>query len=279
MTGCMAMSDRASTPGDDAGDAQAVPRGAAVLAVLSLSFACVALDNTKLVLAVPTLARELGALSPAAGVKWVVEANLVVYASLLLLGGALSERFGARRVLLLGLGTFLAGSVAAASASSTLWLCAARAIVGLGAALLVPASLASIEHVFGARERARAVSVWTGSYAAAAALGPVLGAVLLERWGTGALMLANVPFALLALLGVAELVPRTSPRRAAPLDLLGAALGFVASVSLLVGLLGGVGALTAALALAAAIAAASTLVLWQRRAAHPMIDPALFRRP
>ncbi len=260
---------------------QAVPRGAAVLAALSLSFACVALDNTKLVLAVPTLTRELEAISPFAGVavKWVVEANLVVYASLLLLGGALSERLGARRVLLAGLGTFVVGSILSASAGSTLALCAGRAAVGLGAALLVPASLAAIEHMFGARGRARAVSVWTGSFAAAAALGPVLGGVLLERWGWRALMLANVPFALLGLAGVVELVPRTLPRRGAPLDPLGTALGFVAIVSLLVGLLGGVGQAAAVLALGTAAVACSALVLWQRRAPHPMLDAALFRRP
>jgi DHA2 family multidrug resistance protein-like MFS transporter len=254
---------------------------ASVLGVLSLTFACVALDNTKLVLAVPTLTREIAAVAPFAepAMHWIVEANLVVYASLLLLGGALSERLGARRMLLIGLSCFIGGSVVTAYAQSLIALAAGRAAVGFGAALMVPASLAAVEHMFGGAERARAVAVWTASFAAAAALGPLLGGVLLERWGWRALMLANVPFAALAVLGVFRLVPGWLPRRAAPLDLLGTALGFGASVCVLLGLLGGVSSSVAALALVAGAALFALLFLWQRLARHPMLDPLLFRSP
>jgi DHA2 family multidrug resistance protein-like MFS transporter len=249
-----------------------------VLAVLSLTFACVALDNTKLVLAVPTLAREFGAGAAGAALSWIVEVNLVVYASLLLLGGALSERFGPRRLLLGGLCCFTAGSAAGACAGSAFELCAARALSGLGAALMVPASLAAVQHLFDEQGRARAVSIWTASFAAAAALGPVLGGLLLERWGWRASLLGNVPFALLAVAGVVELVPAALPRRAAPLDVLGTALGFGATVCLLWGLLGGArGASLIALGAAALLTVA--LVAWQRRAPHPMLEPQLFRRP
>jgi MFS transporter, DHA2 family, multidrug resistance protein len=268
-------------PGCGEGAARSLASRASLLGVLSLSFACVALDNTKLVLAVPTLAREFGAASPAsaAALHWIVEANLVVYASLLLLGGALSERLGARRMLRVGLSCFIAGSVVSAAAASTLGLCAGRVGVGVGAALMVPASLAAIEHVFGGEQRARAVAIWTASFAAAGALGPVLGAALLQRWGWRALMLGNVPFAVLAVAGVSGLVPRTLPRRAAPVDLLGTALGFGASVCTLVGLQAGVTWSLAAGALGAGAALFAALVLWQRRARHPMLDPALFHAP
>jgi DHA2 family multidrug resistance protein-like MFS transporter len=261
--------------------AQLVPFRASVLGVLSLTFACVALDNTKLVLAVPTLARELGATSAhaAAAMHWIVEANLVVYASLLLLGGALSERLGARIILLVGLSCFIAGSLMSAAASSTLGVCAGRAGVGLGAALMVPASLAAVGHLFGGERRARAVAIWTASFAAAGAIGPLLGGLLLERWGWRALMLGNVPFAVLAVAGVSGLVPGSLPRRPAPIDLLGTALGFGASVCSLLGLLGGMALPLAAGAIIAGAALVGALVLWQRRAPHPMLDPALLRSP
>jgi len=259
---------------------RAEPRGSSLLAVLSLAFACVALDNSKLVLAVPTLARELGvdSLAARAALRWTVEANLIVYASLLLLGGALGERLGARRLLLGGLGLFAVGSALGAAAGSLAGLCAGRAVVGLGAALLVPASLATLEHVFGGEGRARAISIWTGSFGAAAALGPVLGGVLLERWGWRASLLANVPFALLALAGVLALVPATLPRRAAPIDALGVLLGFAATACVLAGLLGGLALGAAAAALFAGISGYVLLAVWMRRARHPMLDPELFRR-
>ena len=258
---------------------RASPRRASLLGVLSLSFACVALDNTKLVLAVPTLARELGAGRPAAAMllRWTVEGGLIVYASLLLVGGALSERLGARSALLAGLSLFALGSALGAAAGSLEGLCASRVVVGLGAALLVPASLAAVEHVFGGAGRDRAVSIWTASFGAAAALGPVLGGYAMERWGWRAALLGNLPFALLAIGGVSELVPATLARRAAPIDALGAVLGFGATLCLLSALLGGWGAGAQALALAAAAGGYALLVLWQRRARDPMLAPALFR--
>jgi DHA2 family multidrug resistance protein-like MFS transporter len=191
-------------------------REAALLGSLALSFACVALDNTKLALAVPSLTRQLEQ-SPggALGVRWVVEANLVVYTSLLLLGGAISERFGARRASLAGLTLFMLGSCAAAAASTSYALFGARGIVGAGAALMTPASLAAIQRAFRGDARARAIAIWTASFAGAAALGPLLGGVLLERWGFGALMASNVPLAALAFGGIVALVPPPPPRNGA----------------------------------------------------------------
>jgi DHA2 family multidrug resistance protein-like MFS transporter len=255
--------------------------GGLLLGAVSLSFACVALDNTKLTVAVPTLVRELGSRPEArVAVGWIVEANLVVYASLLLLGGALSERIGARRALLLGLSLFGLASAAAAASGSTLGLCAARALSGFGTALMTPASLAAVRHGFEGARRARAIAIWTASFAAAAALGPLLGAVLLERWGWRVLLLANTPFAALAALGVLTQISAGAPRRRAPLDLLGAALG----------LCGTGGLMLAALALGtsprAALAAGSAgaigyglLGAWQRRARSPMLERGLLALP
>jgi DHA2 family multidrug resistance protein-like MFS transporter len=182
-------------------------------------------------------------------------------------------------MLLGGLGLFAAGSVLGAAASSLAGLCAGRVLSGLGAALLVPASLSALEHVFGGAGRARAVSIWTASFGAAAALGPVLGGFLLERWGWRASLLGNLPLALLAALGVLELVPAALPRRAAPLDLLGAALGFGATLCVLVALLGGVGSGVQVLALGVGVGVYALLMFCERRARHPMLAPELFRQP
>jgi DHA2 family multidrug resistance protein-like MFS transporter len=256
-------------------------RKACLLGALSLTFACVPLDNTQLALAAPTLVRALGAgsSSAAVAVRWIVEANLIVYAGLMLLGGSLSERFGPRRMLVIGLCTFGMGSLASALAPSALSLGAARAVVGVGAALMTPASLATIKHRFAAEERARAVAIWSAGFAAASALGPVLGGVLLERWGWRASMLANLPFVVLASLGVVALVPKTLPRHEAPLDVLGTGLALFVCVCLLLGILGGVGAPARVGAVAAGLSALLLLIAWQRRAAHPMLDRTLLGRP
>jgi MFS transporter, DHA2 family, multidrug resistance protein len=267
-------------PGSHAAEPSGL-QGGLLLGALSLSFACVALDNTKLTVAVPTLLRELG-VEPAAraAVGWIVEANLVVYASLLLLGGALSERLGPRRALLLGLSLFAAASGAAALARSTLGLCAARALVGLGTALMTPASLAALQHGFEGYRRARAIAIWTASFAAAAALGPVLGALLLERSGWRVLMLANVPVAAIAALGVLSQVSAGAPRRRAPLDLLGAALGLCGTAGLMLAATLAAASPRAALAAGATGGAAyALLVAWQRRARFPMLERGLLALP
>ncbi|HEY3667779.1 MAG TPA: MFS transporter, partial [Polyangiaceae bacterium] len=113
---------------------------------MSACFACVAFDNTKLVALLPTLARQASA-SPNL-LRWIVEANLLVYAGLLLLGGSLSERFGVRPVLLLGLCVFGCASLAGALSTSLLALLAARAALGAGAACMTPATLAALKHAF-----------------------------------------------------------------------------------------------------------------------------------
>jgi len=186
-----------------------------LLAALSLCFACVALDNTKLVLAVPRLAQHWGGSSAA---QWIVETGLLAYGGLLLVGGALVERFGSRRTLLAGLALFFGASLAAALAPSLRALLGSRAVLGLGTALMTPASLAAIKQNFDATERPRAIAIWSASFGGAAALGPLLGGFLLERWGWRAVLFSNAPFAVLAGAGIAYLAPRApGPSSAAPM--------------------------------------------------------------
>jgi MFS family permease len=250
-----------------------------LLLVLSGCFACVALDSTKMVAALPTLARESSA-DPAL-LKWVVEASLLVYASLLLLGGSLAERFGARRLLLVGLVLFGLGSFGAALTNSPLMLLVWRAVVGVGAAGITPATLATLKHSFNEQERPRAIAIWTASFGVGATAGPVSAGVLLDLGGFSAVLLANVPFAALGFVGAYRLVSASLPRRNVPIDVTSTLLAFALGACLLFGLLDAPMRGWSAPAVLGAFAAAAVLgvvlVAWQGRAAYPLLDPALFR--
>lgn len=252
-----------------------------LLAVLCLGFFIVALDNAKLVAAAPALARLLGA-GARPTLAWILEAGLLVYASLLLLGGALSERFGPRRMLLVGLAIFGGGSMLAACSDPRSTLILARAVMGAGGALMTPATLAAVNHAFVGPERARAVALWTASFGVGAAAGPVVSGFFVETWGFSSIMVVNLPLTVVAFAAARRLLPERSPRREAPLDLAGTALAFAASLSLLSAILHGPSLGSSArevrLGLAGAATFFSALWAWERRTRHPMLDPALFRR-
>lgn len=262
----------------------------AMLAVLCLCFFSIALDNAKLVTAAPTLARLVEAGIPPAAradatrtVTWILEAGLLVYASLLLLGGALCERYGPRRTLLVGLAVFAGGSTLAAWSDPRSTLVWARAAMGAGGALMTPATLAAIRHAFTGHERSRAVAWWTASFGLGAAAGPLVGGLLLETRGFASLMLVNVPPAVVAFAAARMLLPERSPRREAPLDFVGTALAFAGTLSLLTAILHGPSHGWAARHLIGPLAAAALLYFalfaWERRVRHPLVDLALFRRP
>jgi len=249
-----------------------------LLLLMSACFACVALDNSKLVAALPALARVSG-VSPVLQ-RWTVEAGLLVYASLLLLGGALSERFGARRVLLLGLCGFGVASLLGACAGWGYWLIAARACSGAATACVTPATLATLKHSFDERERPMAIAVWTASFSFGAALGPVLAGVLVARGGLATVLLANLPPVAICAWASRRLVPGHLPRRDRPLDFLGAGLCLGAAASGLFAILSGPshGWFSLPVLSSAAVAAVCLLLArnWLRRAPHPLIELSLF---
>ena len=249
-----------------------------LLLVMSACFACVALDNTKLVAALPTLAR-VSEMSPVLE-RWTVEAGLLVYASLLILGGSLSERFGPRRVLLLGLAGFGLASIAGAFSTSAYQLIGARALSGVATACLTPATLATLKHSFDDRARPMAIAVWTASFGLGAALGPVLAGLLVTRGGLSAVQLANLPPIVLCAWGSSRLVPRDLPRHDLPLDFRGAALCLAAAACSLFALLSGPshGWLAPAVVASALAGLGFSLGAWRwlRRARHPLFDLSLF---
>ncbi|MGI5244089.1 MFS transporter [Dactylosporangium sp. CA-139066] len=241
-----------------------------VLAVLCLAEFVVVLDNTLLNVAVPTLSRELS--TGTAGVQWIINAYALAQAGLLLAGGAAADRYGRRRMLLLGLAVFGAGSLAAGLAGSVAALVAARVVMGAGGALLITATLAVAVQLFDAAERPRAIGAWAAVSALGFAGGPVVGGLVLAHLPWNALFLGNVPVVLAGLAAVAALVPESRNPRAGRPDLLGALLATAGTTAVVYAVIAAAPALAAPGLLLLAL-----FVLWQRRARWPMLNLALFR--
>ncbi|WP_455361672.1 MFS transporter [Streptomyces sp. SYSU K21746] len=249
-----------------------------ILAVLCLSLVLIGLDNLILNLALPHIQRSLDATG--SELQWIVDSYTLAFGGLLLLSGSLADRFGRKRLLLLGLVLFLVCSFAAAFAEGPAGLIGARAAMGVGAALLMPATLSVIKHVFPADEQAKAVGIWAGAAALGVPLGPVVGGFLLEYFWWGSVFLVNVPVVLVAIWAGAVLIPESRDDRHPGLDLFGALLS-VAGLAVLVYALveaprnGWSDPVTLAL-VAAGIGLLAGFAAWERRAAHPMLLPRLF---
>ena len=254
-------------------------RRAAILVTLCLSVFLIVVDNTIVNVALPTLVRDLGATT--SQLQWIVDAYTLVFAGLLLAAGTMGDRLGRKGVLMGGLAWFAFMSFAASRTTSASELIATRALMGVGAALIFPATLAILVNVFTEpRERARAIALWAATGGVSVALGPVTGGALLEHFAWGSVFLVNVPVALVALVLVGILVPTSRDLDAPPLDAKGLVLA-VGSVGLLVATIieapdwGWAAPLTIA-GFAGAAALLAAFVGWERRAPHPMLDVSVF---
>ncbi|MFE0738085.1 MFS transporter [Streptomyces sp. NPDC058855] len=253
-----------------------------VLVVLCVSLLLVALDATILHVAVPSLTEDLRPSSTA--LLWIVDAYPLVCASLLILFGTLGDRVGRRRVLLLGYGLFGVASAVAALATEPGVLIAARALLGVGGAMIMPATLSIIRAVFpDRRERATAIGIWTAVAAIGAAAGPVLGGFLVEHYWWGSVFLINIPLMALILPLGRRLLPESRGSGEGPWDVLGALMAAAGVLGCVLGVKRA-GAGDPFLALPTAgplLAGAVLLVLFvrrQRRRPHPLIDTRLFSR-
>ena len=251
-----------------------------ILAVLSLSLFLVVVDNTIVNVALPTLSRELGATT--SQLQWIVDAYSLVFAGLLLAGGSLGDRFGRKGALQVGLVLFASTSVLAAFAGTANQLIGARALMGVGAALIFPATLAILTNVFtDPTERAKAIGIWSGVSGLAVALGPVTGGWLLEHFAWGSIFFVNVPIVLLALVVGQRLLPTSRDPHAGRFDTNGLILS-IAGVSLLVWTVieapshGWTSATTLA-GFVAAIGIIAGFVVWERQREQPMLDVRIFR--
>jgi EmrB/QacA subfamily drug resistance transporter len=238
------------------------------------------LDNNVGNVALPTIQRELGL--TISGLEWIVSSYILVFAGLMLVGGRLADVLGARRVFLAGLGVFTVASLVAGLATSGGMLVAARAVQGVGAALLTPTALALIGQLFpDPAERGRAVGIWSASGALSMALGPALGGLISENWHWGWIYLINVPIGVVTA-GLAVWAVRPAFQRVRhSLDLPGLATSAVALFALTFALIEGESAgwtspeILAAFGVSAVAALAFVLV--ERRAVEPMVAMTLFR--
>ena len=252
------------------------------LSVLCASLLAIVIDNTIVNVALPTLVRELGA--DVSELQWVVDAYTLVFAGLLLLAGALGDRFGRRRTLLSGLAVFGVASAAAAYAGGVDGLIIARAVMGAGAAFIMPATLSLLISVFtDVRERTMAIGIWAATAGLGVALGPVVGGFLLDHFWWGSIFIVNVPLTAIAFVAGRALIPESRDPVARRIDWTGAALsgaGLVAFVWAVIeapskGWTSGPVLAAGAFAAAALVA----FVVQQRRAAEPLLDVRLFRNP
>ncbi|MGR8011403.1 MFS transporter [Streptomyces hypolithicus] len=255
----------------------------AVLLVLCVSLLVVALDATILHIAVPAVTEDLrpGAME----LLWIVDAYPLVCASLLILFGTLGDRAGRRRILLLGYGLFGVASALAAFADTPHVLIAARALLGVGGAMIMPATLSILRQVFpDRRERAVAIGIWTAVAAVGAATGPVLGGFLIQHFWWGSVFLINIPLMALILPVGRWLLPESRGSGKGPWDVLGAlmAAGGVLGVVLGVKRVGtgqGIADAQTLLALLAGLALLVVFVRRQKARAHPLVDVKMFARP
>ncbi len=200
-----------------------------------LGSAMVFIDGTVVNVALPILQRDFGA--SLAGAQWVVEAYAVVLAALILVGGALGDRFGRRRVFVLGVIVFASASVWCGLAPTIGHLIVARGIQGIGGALLTPGSLAIIESTFAPAERGRAIGTWSGFSALTTALGPVLGGWLIDHAGWRWVFFLNIPLAIVTVAVTVWRVPESRDDAAPPLDISGALLATIGLGLVVYGLL------------------------------------------
>jgi EmrB/QacA subfamily drug resistance transporter len=255
------------------------PRRWKILIVLCISVFLAVVDNTIVNVALPTLSRSLSA--TISELQWVVDAYALVFASLLLVGGSLGDRFGRKGALQIGLVGFALCSLFASFASTTSQLVTARAAMGVFAALVFPATLAILTNVFtDERERAKAIGAWSGVVGLAVALGPISGGFLLQHFWWGSIFLVNLPIAAIALVAGARLVPTSRDPATPPLDFGGFALSIAGIVALVYTIIEApLHGWTSTRTLGGFALAAFLLVgfvLWEKRIAHPMLDVRTF---
>jgi len=257
------------------------PRRWAALAVMMACLAVVSLDTTILNVALKTIQEDLDASQ--ADMQWVVNAYTLVFAGLMFTFGLLGDRFGRKPVLLSGLALFGIASLMSAWTTSPMQLIGTRALMGVGAATILPTTLSVITNVFPDRERAKAIGLWSAANGIGIAIGPLTGGYLLENWWWGSVFLVNVPFVILGLIAILVIVPDSRDPRPGRVDPLGVVLSTVGVIALVYGIVQAgdkaswlrsdvLGPLLGGVALLA------LFVIVERRSDHPALDVSLFRQ-
>jgi EmrB/QacA subfamily drug resistance transporter len=253
-------------------------RHGAITAVVCLALAAVTAAMSSLNVALPDIARSTHASQTQ--LSWIIDAYSLTFAALLLPGGALGDRYGRRRLLLIGLGIFAIGSAAAMTASDANVLIALRAVIGLGAALVMPATLSTITGTFPPAQRVKAVNIWAGVAGGAAVLGVVASGALLEAFSWRSVFGVNVVLGVIALIGTFIIVPESADKDAPRLDLAGAVLSVAGLVAVVYSIIeaptAGWLATRTLVGLALGLLVLVAFVLVELRLTHPMLDPRVF---
>ena len=265
------------------------PKRWAILSVLVVSLLVVVLDNTVLNIALPTIQGDLNASQ--SELVWAIDSYILVFASLLFTWGILGDKYGRKRVLIIGLVIFVAASTACAFATTPGMLIAFRALMGVGGAAVMPTTLAIITVVFPPHERGKAIGAWAGAVGAAVALGPVLGGILLEhpQWSSwltgndwGSVFLINLPIVVIGLILIARVVPETRNPQPRRLDLGGLVMSATGLVLLVYGIIEASAtknwlAPSVIIPMVLGIAVIALFLWLEARSDHPSFDVSLFR--
>ena len=251
-----------------------------ILSICCLSLLMVGIDNSAVNVALPSIQRDLSA--SLSGLQWTLDAYTLTLASLFILAGSTGDRFGRHRVFQAGLATFVAGSAVCGLAPNLGSLVAARAVQGVGGAMMNPVAMSIITNTFtDARERARAIGIWGGVFGLSLALGPVTGGLLIGLTSWRAIFWVNVPVGIAAIVLTQLFVPHSRAPRARRLDPVGQLLVVALLACTTYAIIeapraGWLSAQTLGL-FAAAIAATAMLIRYELRRAEPLIDPRFFR--
>jgi EmrB/QacA subfamily drug resistance transporter len=251
------------------------------LGALGFCLLVINLDMTVLNVALPTLARDMQATD--SQLQWMVDAYTLVYASLVLLGGSMGDRFGRKRMLIIGLLVFGIGSLWSAFSGSANVLILARGFMAVGGALIMPGTLSLVANIFVGKERAQAIGITQGIMGIGIVIGPLIGGFLLEHFSWGVIFFINVPVMLLAVPICFWLVPESKDPHASRIDLPGALSSITGLCALLYGIIEaptyGLGDSHILFTLGAAVILLTGFVIWERHTTTPMLNLTIFRNP
>ena len=258
----------------------------AILGVLMFSLLIVVLDNSILNVAVKTIASPAptGVGATQSELEWSINSYTLVFAGLLFTAGLLGDRMGRKKVMLFGILVFGMGSALAAFSGSPGELIGYRAVMGFGAAFVMPATLAVLMYVFEREEQPKAIGIWAGSVGLGIAIGPIAGGLLLEHFWWGSIFLVNVPIVIIAVITMVVLVPDSKDPNPGRIDPLGVVLSVIGLVLLVYGIIRG-GELADFLApssllpLLGGLVVLAVFVLHEKRSDHPAIDISYFNKP
>ena len=247
---------------------------------LAVSLLVIALDNTVMNLALPSISKELGA--DATGLQWIVDAYILIFAGMLLTLGSIGDRFGRKRLLQIGLAVFGLFSLGAALSNSTGMLIGMRALMGIGAAMIMPSTLSIITATFrDSKERGQAIAFWAATFALGTGIGPLIGGWLLNHFNWSSVFYINVPIVIVGLIGGYFFVQNSCADHPRRIDVPGCVLSILGLLALIYGIIqAGIDGWNAGNVIASFAAAAILLTIfafWERRTHEPLLPLHFFR--